>query len=85
MSNTVLEVDVSKVDISIVLLKKYLKDTNIESLLSVLEDLKKEPNSVSILNKLKEELDKLGIYKGAVLSYAPYISILVSHDLFEDS
>ena len=83
MSNTTHEIDISKVEISIELLKEYLKDTNIEPLIAVLEDLKKEPNNESILKKLKESLDNLGIYKGAVLSYAPYISILVSNDLFE--
>lgn len=84
MSNITQEIDIDKVDISIKLLNEYIKDVSVEPVISVLEAIKKEPNNETLLKQLKEALDNLGIFKGAVLTYAPYVSILVSNDLFEN-
>ena len=73
-----------KIDISIQLLKQYIEDSSIEPLISALEALKQEPNNESYLTQLSETLASLGILQGAVLTYAPYISTLVSDDLFEN-
>ena len=73
-----------KIDISIQLLKQYIEDSSIEPLISALEALKQEPNNESLITQLSETLASLGILQGAVLTYAPYISTLVSDDLFEN-
>ena len=84
MNNIAHEIDIEKVDISIQLLKQYVKDASIEPLISVLEALKQEPNNESLLTQLSETLNSIGILQGAVLTYAPYISSLISNDLFGD-
>ena len=77
-------IDSERVDEAIQSLNKYVKDTSIEPLLSVLEALKKDPSNESLLAQLIETFNELGIIQGAVLTYAPYVAILVSDNLFED-
>ena len=84
MNNITQDINVEKIDISIQLLKQYIEDSSIEPLISALEALKQEPNNESHLTQLSETLASLGILQGAVLTYAPYISTLVSDDLFGD-
>ena len=77
-------VDVVEIDNSIQLLHRYIKETSIEPVISILEALKQDPDNGSLLTQLSDTLDSLGTVQGAVLTYAPYISILLSHDLFEN-
>ena len=84
MSGSTLEIDIKKIDTSIELLRHYIDDDRIESVISVLTSLKNEPSKASILTELSETLNSLGILQGAVLTYAPYISVLASNNLFED-
>lgn len=83
MTNTTINVDSVKVEKSIELLKAYAEDGSIDPLLSALEALKQEPNNELLLSKLSDTFKALGITQGAVLTYAPYISQLLSGDLFE--
>ncbi len=76
-------VDVAKINASIEALKQYVKDVSIEPLISLLEALKQDPNNESLLLQLSDTFKALGIIQGAVLTYAPYISLLLSYDLFE--
>ena len=64
------------------MLKQYIKETSIEPVISVWEDLKQTPGEESLIVDLAKELDNLGVTKGAVLTYAPYIGLLMSYDLF---
>ena len=84
MTNIANNVDAKKVSISIELLEQYVKDTSIDPLISVLEELKQEPNNESHLSKLSDTFKELGIIQGAVLTYAPYLSVLLAGNLFED-
>ena len=84
MSNIPDNIDVVKIDISIQLLNEYVKDSSIEPLISVLEALKQDPDNESLLAQLSDTWASLGIIQGAVLTYAPYISTLLSNDLFGD-
>ena len=72
------------IDEAIRLLGLYVKDSAIEPLFAILEELKQDQNNASSLEKLSEQLNNIGVLKGAVLTYAPYISVLVSKDLFSD-
>ncbi len=81
-NNITKKIDTKKIDSSIRLLNTYLKDENIAELIKTLENLKQNPQDESILIKIKEELDKLGIIQGAVFTYAPYINVILSDDPF---
>jgi hypothetical protein len=74
----------TQIDISIASLKKYITDIDIEPILSVLETMKQEPTNKAHLKQLSEILDTLGTNKGAIFTYAPYVTLLLTENLFED-
>lgn len=75
-------VRVPDIDISIQMLKQHVDIDEIEPLLSALEALKTEPENESYFAQLVKAFGDLGPQQGAVLTYAPYISILLSDDPF---
>ena len=75
-------VRVADIDISIQMLQQHLQDDEIKPLLDALEALKKEPDAESNFALLVKAFDDLGPRQGAVLTYAPYVSILLSDDPF---
>lgn len=75
-------INVTSIDYSIQLLEEYLDKEQIAPLLSALRDLKAEPGSESRFKRMAEAFESLGIEQGAVLTYAPYIGILLSDDPF---
>ncbi len=79
------DIDVHRIDVSIQELKKHITDFSIEPVIEVLEALKKDPQDESIMDQLVEMLGKLGPFQGAVLTYAPYISLLLSEDPFGEN
>ena len=78
-------VEIGKIDASIEGLKAFVKDESIEPLISVLEALKQDPNNETLLLQLSDTFKALGIIQGAVITYAPYISLLLTYDLFENN
>lgn len=75
-------VNVDDVDIAIEMLKQYLDAEEIKPLLTALEALKKDPENESCFSQLVEAFDNLGPRQGAVLTYAPYVNILLTDDPF---
>ena len=84
MNDFARKVDATEIETSIQMLNKYVKDEIIKPVILVLEELKKDPDNESLIVKLVDTLNTIGVMKGAVLTYAPYIAILISYDLFED-
>lgn len=84
MNNITRKADATEIETSIQLLNKYVNNEIIKPVISVLEELKKDPDNESLIVKLADTLNTIGVMQGAVLTYAPYISILISYDLFED-
>lgn len=82
--NIIRDIDAKEIEDTIVLLKKYVKEESIDPLISALEAVKKDPNNESLLVELSETFMALGIVQGAVLTYAPYLSVILSNNLFED-
>ena len=70
------------IDNSIQMLEQYLDSEEIKPLLTALEALKEEPENKSYFAQLVQAFDDLGPRQGAVLTYAPYVSILLSDDPF---
>ena len=77
-------VDLHRVETSIKMLKQYLAEDDIAPLIEVLESLAAEPRNETLLAQLSDVFDGLGFLQGAVLTYAPYISIVLAGDLFDD-
>ena len=66
------------------MLTQHIEADEIRPFLSALEALQADPESTSHLGKMISEFEALGPNQGAVLSYAPYISALLSDDPFEN-
>ena len=75
-------VNVAHVDSAIQMLKQHLDAAEIKALLTALEALKEDPENESCFAHLVKAFDDLGPRQGAVLTYAPYVSILLSDDPF---
>jgi hypothetical protein len=75
-------VNIEDIDTAIQMLEQYLDAEEIKPLLSALEGLKAEPENESHFSQLVNAFDNLGSQQGAVLTYAPYVSILLSDDPF---
>ncbi len=75
-------VRVADIDASIQMLEQHLDAEEIKSVLSALEALKAEPENESSFSQLVKAFDDLGPRQGAVLTYAPYVGILLSDDPF---
>ena len=71
-------VNVERLDEDITMLKTYLDEGSYKPLLDSLETLKAEPQNEAAFLKMMDIFDNLGIYQGAVLTYAPYLKVLLS-------
>jgi hypothetical protein len=76
-------VNVESIDNSIQMLELYLEAEDIRPFLNALMTLKAEPGNESYFSALVTAFDALGPRQGAVLTYAPYVGILLSDDPFE--
>ena len=76
-------VSIASIDSSIRMLREYMDIAEIDSLLEALEALKAAPENESSIDRLVTAFDELGPRQGAVLTYAPYITLLLSDDPFE--
>ena len=71
-----------RVDETIQMLQQHLDGDEIEALVTALEGLKAEPENEAAFARLLKAFDALGPRQGAVLTYAPYVSLLLSDDPF---
>ena len=75
-------INAARIEETIQQLEMYLVTEEIKPLLSALEALKEEPQNETYFDQMAKAFDDLGITQGAVLTYAPYISILLADDPF---
>jgi len=75
-------VSAARVDEAIQMLNQHLDAEEIKPLLTALEALKEDPQNETCFNQLIKAFDGLGPRQGAVLTYAPYVSVLLSDDPF---
>lgn len=71
-------VRVGELETSIEMLSKYVDNTDLDGLIAALEQLRDAPDDRQKLLQLAAEFDALGPGQGAVLTYAPYIGVLLS-------
>ena len=84
MSDSIKAVDPQSIKNSIQMLKQHLGEKEITPLLAVLEALVEDPQNETLVKQLSDVFGGLGILQGAVLTYAPFIAIVLSDNPFND-
>ena len=84
MTNIPRNVDIASIETAIRLLTKNIKETSINPLIAALEALKEDPYNGSRLVQVSNAFKALGVVQGAVLTHAPYVNVLLTHDIFGD-
>ncbi|OOZ35695.1 hypothetical protein [Solemya velesiana gill symbiont] len=77
-------INVAKIDDAIQMLNTHLESEQTAPLISALEKLKEEPENEHRLEQVLHAFNELGPNQGAVLTYAPYVSILLYDDPFSN-
>lgn len=85
MENATNGIDFAKVDNAMQMLNKYADEASIRPLISILEALKEDLHSETLLAQLTTTWRNLGIYQGTVLTYVPYFYTLIPDDIFGDN
>ena len=75
-------ISVASIETAIQMLERHLDAEEIKPLLIALEALKAEPENESCFVRLVKAFDDLGPRQGAVLTYAPYVGMLLSDSPF---
>ena len=78
------DVDVAKIEVAIQMLNTYVEEESIKPFIAILEAIKQEPDNESLVVQLQDAFQDLGIYQGAVLTYATCIYDLMVVDPFND-
>ena len=76
--------EAEKIEEAIRMLKLHAEEETIQPFISALEALKEDPDNESLLAQLYDAFGNIGIYQGAVLTYAPSIYHLLSDNPFND-
>ncbi|MEA3640800.1 MAG: hypothetical protein VBE63_12765 [Lamprobacter sp.] len=66
------------------MLTQYLDAQALAPIIDIMHQLTATPEDGALLKRLFETLDGMGIWQGAVLTYAPYIAILMSEHQFHE-
>ncbi|TDY00951.1 hypothetical protein [Thiohalophilus thiocyanatoxydans] len=78
-------IDAAKLESAIQMLERYVEDEEIKPLLFAMNALKDDPKNESCMEQVVNAFNELGIVQGAVLTYAPYISVLLMDDPYGDN
>jgi len=77
------DVNIAEVDTAIRMLRTHLEEDQVGTLIASLEELRASPDDYARLTKLAQVFGDLGSSQGAVLTYAPYVGLLLSDDPFD--
>ena len=84
MNNIAGPVDADKLETCLLMLRANLDSAELEPLIAALEALKQAPRDQTRLARVETAFNELNILQGAVLTYAPYMSVLLSDNPFGD-
>ena len=76
-------IDAAGIASSIEQLQERFGKDDVAPLVAVLEAMKRNPQDSALMDQLSEALDGLGIMQGAVLTYAPYLAVILSDSFFD--
>jgi hypothetical protein len=82
MDNIAGPVDADKLETCLWMLRANLDNAELEPLIAALETLKQAPGDPALLARVETAFNELDILQGAVLTYAPYMSVLLSVNPF---
>jgi hypothetical protein len=85
MRNVGDKISVADIENAIYMLNEYTNEAAIKQLVSILEELKRDTQSESLLARLTEAWRNLGGYQGTVLTYVPYFYTFIPDDIFGDN
>ena len=77
------KVKVGEVDTAIRMLQTHLESGQCATLIAALEALRAQPDDHAKLTRVAQVFGELGGEQGAVLTYAPYLAVLLSDDPFD--
>ena len=77
-------IDVAGIASSIEQLQERFGKDDVAPLVAVLEAMKRNPQDSALMDQLSEAFAGLGIMQGAVLTYAPYLAVILSDSSFDD-
>lgn len=72
------DLDVARLDEAIQMLGTYLDPDDIRPFLAAMEALRADPESAELQSQVVNAFNDLGSRQGAVLTYAPYVGVLLS-------
>ncbi|MFP4610347.1 MAG: hypothetical protein ACLFQT_04925 [Thiohalophilus sp.] len=75
----------ARLEEAIGMLEQYVADEAIRPLLVALNALKDDPQNEACMEQVVNAFDDLGIVQGAVLTYAPYLSVLLMDDPYGEN
>jgi hypothetical protein len=75
-------VNIEGLDNAINMVETYVQNDEVQPLIAALKSLKEDPQDHAKLAEVATVFNQLGSSQGAVLTYAPYISIMLSDDPF---
>jgi len=75
-------VDADQLKYSIEIIQTQVGGDSIGNFIAALQDLQADPQNIDHLKKVVSEFHSLGPAQGAILTYAPYITSLLSDDPF---
>ena len=84
MTDSLLQINYTEIKQSIETIKQSVTGCDIAPLISVLEQFNQASDDKALLVKLRTTLNTMGVAKGAVLTYAPYLIVVLSDDAFEE-
>ena len=77
-------IDAAGIASSIEQLQERLGKDDVAPLVAALEAMKRNPQDSALMDQLCEAFDGLGIMQGAVLTYAPYLAVILSDSSFDN-
>jgi hypothetical protein len=84
MDNIAGAIDAQKLETCLWMLRENLDNAELGPLIAALEALKQAPRDPVLLAGVESAFKDLDILQGAVLTYAPYVGVLLSSDPFGD-
>lgn len=84
MENIAGAIDAQKLETCLWMLRSNLNNAELGPLVAALEALKQAPGDPALLAGVETAFNDLDIFQGAVLTYASYVSVLLSGDPFGD-